>query len=226
MTHKFKRYQCINWKVELPKMRKMLKEGMTYDEVAQHYEMANAAPIKRLVIGYTPGPRKTMHTSQWVDEVSNLQNKLDAGAKVVQLAKEYGVSRGRLYQVMTQYNIKTDITLKKEKSIFNSPKTYWLNRMLGLKKLSKEDRLLALEFMTTPDTCPALGIPLNYDGTGAEGWSHRDNSPSLDQINAGEGYTLDNIQILSWRANRIKNDSNPEELQMLAAFMARQKENS
>jgi hypothetical protein len=47
----------------------------------------------------------------------------------------------------------------------------------------------------------------------------RDYGPSLDRIDSSKGYELHNIQVISWRANRIKNDATPEELRMLADYM-------
>jgi hypothetical protein len=70
-----------------------------------------------------------------------------------------------------------------------------------------------------PSVCPMLGKPLNYEGTGREGYTREEYSPSLDRIDSSKGYTKDNIQVISWRANRIKNDSTPEELMMIAKYM-------
>ena len=70
------------------------------------------------------------------------------------------------------------------------------------------------EEITIPTHCPVLGIPLKLDNT--KGF--RDSSPSIDQIRPGEGYTPDNIIVISWRANRIKNDSSLEELEALLTF--------
>ena len=41
------------------------------------------------------------------------------------------------------------------------------------------------------------------------------NNPSLDQINPGKGYTLDNIQVISSRANWLKADATLQELKTL-----------
>lgn len=59
--------------------------------------------------------------------------------------------------------------------------------------------------------CPLLGISLDKNATG-----HASNMPSLDKIIPKEGYILNNIWIVSWRANQIKRDANIEELKMLA----------
>lgn len=58
-----------------------------------------------------------------------------------------------------------------------------------------------------PRTCPVLGIPLKRSRG-----QPTDNSPSLDRIEPALGYVRSNIAVISYRANRIKNDSTPEEL--------------
>lgn len=62
--------------------------------------------------------------------------------------------------------------------------------------------------------CPVFGTILEFGDSG-----FRDNSPSIDKIDPKKGYTLDNVQILSWRANRLKVDASIQELELLLAFM-------
>lgn len=50
-----------------------------------------------------------------------------------------------------------------------------------------------------PDYCPVLHIPLAYD-------TNSDSSPSIDRYDNNQGYTKDNINIISNRANRLKSD--------------------
>lgn len=52
-----------------------------------------------------------------------------------------------------------------------------------------------------PSTCPILGIPLFWKEK-----EQSDNSPSFDRIDPNKGYTKDNVQIISWKANHIKNN--------------------
>lgn len=44
----------------------------------------------------------------------------------------------------------------------------------------------------------------------------QDNSYSLDRIDSSKGYVKGNIWVISLRANRIKNDSTPQELRLIA----------
>lgn len=65
-----------------------------------------------------------------------------------------------------------------------------------------------------PDYCPMLGIPLNY-------FADRmcDESVSFDQLDPALGYVKGNVVVCSFRANRIKNDSTPEELYKIFTFL-------
>ena len=76
---------------------------------------------------------------------------------------------------------------------------------------------LDLKELGIPDVCPVLGIPINKspgDGSG----ERNDNSPSLDKFIPELGYVKGNVQVISWRANRIKSDGTPEEWQRIAEW--------
>ncbi len=155
----------------------------------------------------------------WENEVKNINSLLGKGSTIEEIGIFYGVSKQRIYQVMTKFGLISNVRERKNFLRGLEPKFYWLNTMLTKKNIVKSDRLLILENIKLSENCPMLGNKLNYLGTGREGWSKRDDSPSLDRIDSSKGYTKDNIQIISWRANRIKNDSTPEELMKIALYM-------
>lgn len=64
-----------------------------------------------------------------------------------------------------------------------------------------------------PLTCPILGIPLKFNRGRAE-----DNSYSIDRLDSNIGYTFENIQVISNKANRIKNNATAHELKQFATF--------
>ena len=62
--------------------------------------------------------------------------------------------------------------------------------------------------------CPVFGITLEFNSAG-----FRETSPSLDRIDSSKGYTRDNVQVISWKANRLKAYATIEDLEILVAFL-------
>jgi hypothetical protein len=62
--------------------------------------------------------------------------------------------------------------------------------------------------------CPVFGFKLEFNTAG-----FRETSPSIDRIDSSKGYTKDNIQIISWKANRLKAYATVEDLEILVAFL-------
>lgn len=69
----------------------------------------------------------------------------------------------------------------------------------------------------TPSKCPVLGLELE------RGCTEKSRSPSIDRVDPSRGYTMDNCQIISQRANVLKNDANLEELRAVVSFLERTK---
>jgi hypothetical protein len=92
-------------------------------------------------------------------------------------------------------------------------------RLEGIKKRAKEKGLefnLELEDIVYPENCPILNIKLERQ-TG----HLRGNSPSVDRINPAKGYTKDNVQVISQKANAMKHNATPEELILFAEWIFR-----
>lgn len=65
-----------------------------------------------------------------------------------------------------------------------------------------------------PTHCPVLGIELDYHS------KHRqENSVTFDRIDNTKPYEPGNVVIMSWRANRIKNDGTAEEHRLISNYM-------
>ena len=64
-------------------------------------------------------------------------------------------------------------------------------------------------------TCPVFGFELEHG-------SNRWNSPSIDRIDNSKGYTLDNVMVISQKANVAKGSMTPEELIMFADWVQKQ----
>jgi hypothetical protein len=85
------------------------------------------------------------------------------------------------------------------------------------KKKSRENKLTIQDIkdiFPKDGLCPIFGTPLVFGDAG-----FRESSPSIDRIDSTKGYTKDNIQIISWKANRMKTNSSIEELELILAYM-------
>jgi hypothetical protein len=69
------------------------------------------------------------------------------------------------------------------------------------------------EDVIIPTHCPVFGFPLEHGDKG-----FHENSPSIDQIIPEKGYTKGNIVVVSFKANRMKQNATVVELEQLAAF--------
>lgn len=78
---------------------------------------------------------------------------------------------------------------------------------------------ITVEDIIIPEYCPILGIKLEQ-GHG-NGYHREGNIPSLDKIIPAKGYVKGNVWVISWRANKLKNDATVEELELLVSALRR-----
>lgn len=92
----------------------------------------------------------------------------------------------------------------------------WLSSYIGAKTRGLEHTISPSD-IPTPRACPLLGMVLSYK-RGTKSGKHRValNAATIDRIDNSRGYTPDNIQVISWRANRTKSNMTPAELVRLA----------
>lgn len=73
--------------------------------------------------------------------------------------------------------------------------------------------LTDLNNISFPITCPVLGIPLRWNKG-----NPKDDSYSFDRIDSSLGYSIDNLQIISYKANRAKNNLTEEEMKSFCQY--------
>ena len=71
--------------------------------------------------------------------------------------------------------------------------------------------------LSFPISCPIFSIKLEFN-RGA----YKDNSYSFDRRDNSIGYTIDNIIVVSYKANRLKSNATKEELKLLSDFYNQQ----
>jgi hypothetical protein len=93
-------------------------------------------------------------------------------------------------------------------------------RLLALAKLrAKRGSLpftITLAHVHIPARCPALGIALRV-GRGVSTYQ----SPTLDRLVPSLGYIPGNVEVISHRANTIKNSASVGEMECVAAYYRR-----
>jgi hypothetical protein len=114
----------------------------------------------------------------------------------------------------------------KQQAINQDPVLYRCTRMLysARERAAKHNRefnltLQCLLVLAKEPLCPISQRPFVWRSFICEAnkktKAHPD-SPSLDRIDSSRGYTPDNIWIISYRMNTIKNDATPEELKLVS----------
>lgn len=96
---------------------------------------------------------------------------------------------------------------KSIKSLYNSLKSSAKKRGIPFSLTIPE-----LNNLTFYITCPVLGIPIKFNR------KQQDDSISIDRIDSERGYEIDNIIVVSWRANRAKSNLTKEELEKISDF--------
>ena len=75
------------------------------------------------------------------------------------------------------------------------------------RKLEFDLTITELNYLSFPISCPILDVPLDYK-------KHTEYSPSIDRIDNTKGYVDGNIQVISVKANRMKNNATNTELKI------------
>lgn len=96
---------------------------------------------------------------------------------------------------------------------------FWKKRLLQeIKKRCKRNNLPMMltedDIPELPAYCPIFGIPIIENPSMDE----RENGPSIDKINPLGCYTRNNIQVISYKANRAKNNSSLDELILMGKW--------
>ena len=107
------------------------------------------------------------------------------------------------------------IAWRKERYYRNPERTIWIEA----RNRARSQNLpfdIDPEDCQIPEFCPVLGISLTAKGKGTKS----DSTPTLDKVDPSKGYVKGNVNIISWKANRLKsNCSDPEVFESIASYI-------
>lgn len=171
-------------------------------------------------------------TYNWEDEIVHIRQYGSVGMTMAEISRKYGISRQRMKQVIDKFipdwgttcglivnrKLKAEEYYKKWSERSNS-ELYLQQRDKFRAKKANAIRIgytwnIDFSDIIWHECCPILGIKLDY-------YAHsvQENSPSFDQIDAGRGYIKGNVHVISWRANRIKNNGTSQEHRQIADYL-------
>ena len=171
-------------------------------------------------------------TVNWKQELPKIKELGNMGQNMAQIARKYGVSRQRMKQVVQKlipdwgetygHVVNRRVKAEEFQQKWGSKEDSELYRKQREKFRAKRYNAIRIGWEWTidfgdldwPTHCPILGIELDYFTPVAQ-----ENSPSFDQIDASKGYVKGNVHIISWRANRIKNNGTAEEHRKIADYL-------
>lgn len=144
------------------------------------------------------------------------ESRAKAGKRWRQQNQDYMREYGKRYYTENSDRIKEQWKEYRDRTRNTNPQSIMIRMSrCRAKKIGVEFTLTATDIII-PHECPILNIPLFFTKGKV---TH--NTPSIDRINNNKGYTPDNIQIVSTRANKLKNDATIEELELLIEHMRR-----
>ena len=128
--------------------------------------------------------------------------------RVAQLFNKYFPTRGKYTHAGTVSTLPLKLN-----DLDRSQRLKFSRKKQNAKKTGYEWTILFQE-IKFPTHCPILGLELDYFAE-----STQENSPSFDRLDPSLGYIKGNVYILSWRANRIKNDGTADEHEKIAIYL-------
>lgn len=153
-----------------------------------------------------------------------------SGISMIEIAEKFKISKQRVKQILSREGCPPTPKIKQQK---RAEKYFakWGNRdtsdlyavcrdKFRRKKANSHKHEWSVTFgeLDWPTHCPVLGIELDYFAE-----SRQENSPSFDRIDSTIGYVTGNVKIISWRANRIKNDGTVEEHEKIIEYLRTRK---
>lgn len=167
-------------------------------------------------------------THNWQEELPNILAMGRQGQTMAQIARQYGVSRQRMKQIVARhfpnwnqecsyaarqaekdrlfqlkYGIKEDSELYRVKRAKYRAKKYAAER-------SGIEFTIAFGEIDWPTHCPILGVELDYFAERVGPYC-----ASFDRIDPNLGYVKGNVQIISNRANRLKSNASKDDIEKI-----------
>ncbi len=121
-----------------------------------------------------------------------------------QRRRDYYMAQNKEWRDSHKLDRKAHAAAKHIERKLNNPALYLLKYAKSRARYDNLEFNIVLEDIVIPEVCPYLGTPIQmFD---------KQYAASLDRIDSSKGYTKDNIQVISYLANRMKSNATEEQL--------------
>lgn len=175
--------------MEYNELKPLCYEGLTLQEIANKFSVSRQRVDQKL---------------RTFPDLRLIRNKVSA-ARIKDKKDTAQYFKTKAYGGMSRKEFFSDIT-----------REYQHYRLQQKKSNSKVPFNLTWADLEWPIVCPVLGIPIDYF---SEAGRRDEASCSFDRIDNTLGYVKGNVRVISWRANRIKNDGTAEEHRKIAEYI-------
>lgn len=176
--------------------------GFTYNEVSRRY--VDDTPEFYIPTEWRVRPEGSIKQGSGTEKLPHPDFTqgfcIQCGKETTQVRRAQGGGKAQKYCSVQCKSTFSNRNRNPYKNIFNNAKG----------RAKREGKLWELDFDTFdfPEFCPYLGIPLDYS-QGKE--QIQPNSPSFDRKDSKLSYVVGNVEIISHKANSMKNNASPEE---------------
>ena len=107
---------------------------------------------------------------------------------------------------------------RRKRWVDTDPQGYMFCMIRAHAKQRGQDFNLEKSDIVIPDVCPVFGTQFSRET--------RDSTPSIDRLDPTKGYIKGNIDVISFRANRLKNNGTLEDFQQIVKYLLTKQQNS
>ncbi len=118
--------------------------------------------------------------------------------------KEYYKAQNQVWRDANKQHRKEHAAKKHKERKQRNPELYLWKYAKARSKYDNMDFDLELSDIVIPEVCPYFKVPFQM--------SDKQLAASLDRIDSTKGYTKDNVRVISYMANRMKNNATEEQL--------------
>lgn len=170
--------------------------------------------------------------SKWEKELPFIKERGLEGWNRSTLAKHYNLTKQRMHQIISRYIPDWDDHYgfavgrkeserkylekwgkREDTDLYEAQRGKFFRKKTNAKNAGYNWDIVFGD-VDWPKICPVLGIELDYFSE-----SRVEGSPSFDRLDNTKSYIKGNVQVISWRANRIKNDGTAKEHRQIADFL-------